>query len=150
MRHRALINRSAVGLVGMVMFLAGCTYAGMYTRFLVPRSAVTDSRTEVADLMDDTLKPFGFARAPSPLPGRFIYAGTEQRARNVTVVLDTEGSTAAMSLRVDLTIHVLDKSGSDSEIAKRVREAIQERFSAKYPVNLKFHTYRHWPVELGP
>jgi hypothetical protein len=142
--------RRFVCSAGIAILLAGCAYDGMYTRFLIPRIAVTQDQAAVSDIMYDVLKPFGFSQMRSPAPGRFTYAGTDQRTRNVTVVLDTPGSMDPRNPRVDLSILVLDSSGSDSEIAKRVREAIQDRFTATYKLNLNFHIHRHWPVELGP
>ena len=109
-----------------------------------------EPRANVADFLDDTLRPLGFSRIPSPLPDRVVYASTEQGAQYVTVVLDAIGYSDSINSKVEVTIHVMDTSGADSEIAKRVREVIQGRFEVKYPVVLKFHTYRHSPFELGP
>ncbi len=99
---------------GIAILLAGCAYDGMYTRFLIPRIAVTEDQAAVSDIMCDVLKPFGFSQMRSPAPGRFTYAGTDQRTRNVTVVLDTAGSMDPRNPRVDLGILVLDSSGSEA------------------------------------
>jgi hypothetical protein len=122
----------------------------MSTRFQIARADTTDSHLEVANLLGSSLSGIGFSPTRSPLPDRFIYVGSEQEARNVTVVLDMNRGYVPGGPRMHLSIHVLDTSGSDSEIAKQVRAAIGECISERYSVNLMFHTYRNSPIDLGP